>query len=324
MNCQAAILTEPNKPLSLLEIQWMPLQYGQVLVGIIASGICGAQLQEWRGEKGKHYPRLLGHEACVEVVAVGHGVRHVQPGDRCVAHWRKGGGIESESPKFKMGQQEYTAGQITTFSEYSVVSENRITKIPDDTPTKLVALLGCGLSTALGTIEREANLQMGESILIVGCGGLGVNLIVAAKLRHPSRISVVDIADKRGIIASIGGFEWGASGKYDVIVETSGRGMEEYLPHLAPNGRFIMVGHPVGDVVIRNADHLFEGDGKTIKATQGGGFRPQDDIPRYVRMSQSKELSHIGIISKTIKLHEINEGFELVRQGQASRILIEP
>lgn len=122
----AAILTAPNTPLVVDEIQHAPLDFGQVQVQILATGICGAQLQEIRGEKGNIFPRLMGHEGCGRVISVGPGVTTVKPGDKVVLHWRPGSGIESDFPRWACGRPEtYTSGKITTFAEVSVISENR-------------------------------------------------------------------------------------------------------------------------------------------------------------------------------------------------------
>lgn len=328
---KAALLVEHGKPLELAEIESEPLSYGQVLVRIISSGICGAQLQEIDGHKmGGPLPHPLGHEACARVIEVGPAVRQVRVGDKVCCHWRKGDGIESDFPKYRYGDKIITSGKVTTFSEYAVCSENRLTPVSNDTPDDLVALLGCGLSTALGTIEQEANLKMGESVLIIGCGGLGLNLILAAKMRQASYIMGVDVHESKMDAA----LDMGANAAcmavegiaFDVVVDTTGNAgaMMRGLDSLAPNGRFIMVGQPNGDVILPSAKRMFEGEGKTIKATQGGMFRPSHDIPRYVRLHQAGLLNLDGIITHRIPLSDINQGIDLVRNGQAGRVLIQP
>lgn len=331
---KAAVLHQINQPLSLQEGEWQSLQYGQVLVKVLASGICGAQLQEIRGEKGNHFPRLLGHEGCGVVQYVGDGVTTVEPGDRVVMHWRKGDGIESQSPKIRLNGTVLTTGQVTTFSEYSVCSENRLTKVPGDTPVELCAMLGCGLSTALGTIENEANLKMGEKVLVIGCGGLGLNLILAAKMRRASRIYAWDNQDGKSISAIAAGASFSNPEKnavclgMDVVIDTTGdiNAIAAGMDVLAPSGRFIMVGQPKpGDHVrIPSARNLFNGDGCCIKATQGGGFMPHIDIPRYVALHQSGQLDIDGIVTHRFPLDFINDGIELVKNGQAGRVMITP
>lgn len=329
----AALLTAHNAPLTLAELQPEQLQYGQVLVRILASGICGAQLHEISGQKmGGPLPHPLGHEAAVEIIEVGPAVRQVKVGQLCVAHWRKGDGVESDYPRYRYKGEIITSGKVTTFADYSVCSENRLTPVPSDTPIELCALLGCGLSTALGVIENEANLKMGETVLIIGCGGLGLNLILAAKMRKAAYIVATDLTQDKGIAAfSMGADGFASPGKspgkdFDVVIDTSGNeeAISNGLIALAPSGRFIMVGQPSGNVTIPRAIRMFEGEGKTIKATQGGMFRPTTDIPRYVRLYQAGLLNLDGIISHRLPLADINVGIDLVRNGQAGRVLILP
>jgi len=341
---KAAILTRIGGPLEVTEVGLGPLGFGQVLVRVLASGICGAQLQEIAGHKGNagFLPHLLGHEGCGIVEGIGAGVSRVRTGDKVVMHWRKAAGIESHFPTYIFGDREIRSGKVTTFSEYSIVSENRLTPVPIDTPVELCALLGCGLSTALCTVEREAEVKFGESVLVVGAGGLGMNLIRAASLANAFPIMAMDIHQAKYYPAmDMGAHAFICVGKesprayldgfklkgFDVIIDTAGAGgsMEETLQLLAPTGRFIMVGQPEPgrSVEIRDAKHLFEGEGKTIKATQGGGFQPEVDIPRYVRLHHAGLLSLQTIISDRIPLEDINRGIDLVRAGQASRVLVE-
>lgn len=337
---RAALLTAHNAPLELVELQPEQLQYGQVLVRILASGICGAQLMEIDGSKvGGPLPHPLGHEGAGVVEEVGPAVRQVKVGQKVCCHWRKGDGIESDYPRYKFvavipsmthmkRETVITSGKVTTFADYSVCSENRLTPVPNDTPLELVALLGCGLSTALGTIEQEANLKMGESVLIIGCGGLGLNLILAAKMRQASVINVRELNhSKRASAFAMGATYFNAEeNHFDVVIDTTGdaTAFEYGVKRVAPSGRFIMVGQPKGDLIIWKAAHMFEGTGKTIKATQGGGFNPSVDVPRYVRLHQAGLLNLDGIISHRVSLENINDGIDLVRNGQAGRVLIIP
>lgn len=338
---KAAVLTRYNAPLVLADVTPGALDFGQVLVRVHASGICGSQLQEIRGEKGGPLPHLLGHEGCGTVEAVGPGVRRVSPGQRTVMHWRKAAGIESDFPRYTFRKNEITSGLVTTFAEQTVCSENRLTPVPDDTPAELCALLGCGLSTALGTVEHDANLKFGESVLVIGVGGLGVNLIRAASMRRAYPVAGLDLHEaKRQVAHAMGASDfmtvdggawvklgWMQGRRFDVIIDTAGVAftMEQALQVLAPGGRYIMVGQPrpgVG-VLMAGARHMFEGDGKTIKATQGGGFRPDVDIPRYVALHAAGLLDLSGAVTHRLPLSKINAGIDLVRQGEAGRVLIE-
>lgn len=342
---KAAVLETINAPLVVADIELTPLTFGQVLVRVLVSGFCGSQLQEIAGNKGnaKFVPHLMGHEGCGIVEDIGPGVTKVKKGDKVVMHWRKGDGIESDFPTYTYKGKPMKSGKVTTLSEYSIVSENRITPVPQDTPNELCALLGCGLSTALGTINQEAGVKFGESVLIVGAGGLGVNLIQAAKLAGAYPIVVADIYEnKRETCESMGAHlfvnskanslqeeikkKFGIK-EIDVIVDTSGnkQAIESTIPLLSGTGRYIMVGQPKPgeSIELHAALHLFSGEGKTIKATQGGKFSPSMDILRYVALHKAGILKVDGIITHRMKLGEINEAISLIQNGQAGRILIE-
>ncbi|OHA58416.1 MAG: hypothetical protein A2571_01390 [Candidatus Vogelbacteria bacterium RIFOXYD1_FULL_44_32] len=342
---KAAILEEINGPLTVGEVGLTDLTFGQVLVKVLVSGICGAQLQEIAGNKGnaKFVPHLLGHEGAGIVEDTGVGVTKVKKGDKVIMHWRKGDGIESDFPSYLFKDKVIKSGKVTTFSEYTIVSENRITPVPHDTPNELCALLGCGLSTALGTINNEAEVKFGESIMIIGAGGLGLNLVRAATAASAYPIISVDIYDhKKELAESLGAHLFINSQtqniveeldkkfnikEVDVIIDTSGnkQAIENTIPLLSGIGRYIMVGQPKpGETVgLLNANHLFGGEGKMIKATQGGKFSPSKDIPRYVKLHKAGILNIDHIITHRFKLEQINEAIDLVRKGQASRILIE-
>src|ERR1035437_6435377 len=129
---KAAILESIDAPLVVAEVGLTPLTFGQVLVKVLVSGICGSQLQEIAGNKNnaKFVPHLLGHEGCGIVEDIGVGVTKVKKGDKVVMHWRKGDGIEADFPTYMFKGKTMRSGKVTTFSEFSIVSENRITPVP--------------------------------------------------------------------------------------------------------------------------------------------------------------------------------------------------
>jgi len=345
----AAVLTQLNAPLSLLDLEPQMVKHdsvcanGQVLCDVICSGICGAQLKEIQGEKGNadFLPHLIGHEGVGRIKQVGPGVSVQLLNKKCIMHWRKGAGPEAFLPaRYDGGNgKSVGGGHVTTLCQQAVVSANRLTTVPEDVPDELCALLGCGLSTALGTIEQEAKVRFGESVLIVGCGGVGLNLILAAKLAQAWPICAMDIVDKHEAATQLGAdafvhklsasaflLKFGLKG-FDVIVDTSGsvEAIEATMPLLSDTGRFILLGQPKPDqtIKIESALHMWHGEhGKRIMATQGGGFRPSTDIPRYLNLWRSGALKFDGVVSHRIGLEDINKGIELVRKGQAGRIMV--
>ena len=332
---KAAVLETINHPLSIREVELTDLKVGQVLIKIIVSGLCGAQLHEIRGHKGnaKFLPHLMGHEGCGIVESVGPGVTTVKVGDKVVMHWRPGSGIESPFPKYLLNDKWMSSGKCTTLSEYSIVSENRVTTVPQDTPPDLCAILGCALTTAMGIIDNEVDLKFGESVAIVGCGGVGLNLIQAAALKSACPIHAIDNnSSKRDLCFTAGATIFAESvdeltEKVDVIIDTTGipEVISACVSKLSGKGRMILVGQPAPGrgVEVMNAVNLFSGMGQTIKATQGGKTNPAEDIPRYVRMHKEGLLDIKQFVTHRFKLEQVNEAFDLLRSGNAGRIIIE-
>ncbi|MDP2577750.1 MAG: medium chain dehydrogenase/reductase family protein, partial [Candidatus Palauibacterales bacterium] len=156
MRINAAILVQQQAPLELAEIETPErLRFGQVLVKVHYSGVCGSQINEIDGTKGpdRFLPHLLGHEGCATVLETGEGVTSVKRGDKVVMHWRPGRGIQSETPTYRWNGKTVNAGWVTTFNNYAIVSENRLTPIPSDFDSRLAPLLGCAVTTAMGVIN---------------------------------------------------------------------------------------------------------------------------------------------------------------------------
>lgn len=332
---KAVILEEIDSPLAIKDIELTELKVGQVLVKILVSGLCGAQLHEIRGHKGnaKFLPHLMGHEGCGIVEEVGPGVTTVKVGDKVVMHWRLGTGIEAPFPSYVLDGKSISSGKVTTLSEYSIVSENRVTVVPDDTPPELCAILGCALTTAMGIIDNEVDLKFGESIAVVGCGGVGLNLLQGAAMKSACPIYAVEKNfNKRNLCFVAGATTFvdditSIDENIDVIIDTTGipEVISSCVSKLSGNGRMILVGQPAPGkgVEVINAVNLFNGMGQTIRATQGGKTNPAEDIPRYVRMHEEGLLDIESFITHRFKLDQVNEAFDLLRSGNAGRIIIE-
>ncbi len=332
---KAAVLEQLNKPLAIREVELTPLTVGQVLVKIIVSGICGSQIHEIKGFKGngKFLPHLMGHEGCGIVEDIGPGVTTVQVGDKVVMHWRQGSGIESSFPSYRIDGKLFSSGRVTTLSEQAIVSENRLTAIPRDTDSELAALLGCSMTTALGIIDNQSGIKFGETVAIIGCGGVGLNLISGALLRGASTVYAIDsIQEKEALVLAQGASYFLKSTndlpeKVDLIVDTTGipAVISKALNSLSNVGRLILVGQPPpeAEIVIPNALQLFDGAGQSIRATQGGDTRPQIDIPNYLKLFSSRKIGISNLITHRFTLDAINTAFETLKTGKSGRILIE-
>ena len=323
---KAAVLIELNSELKVANVELTDLKYGQVLVKNIVSGICGSQLHEIKGNKGngKFLPHLLGHEGYGVVTELGEGVTHVSVGDNVIMHWRPGAGVESDFPSYIFDGKNMSSGKVTTLSEFSIVSENRVTRVPNDTNPEFGALLGCGLSTALGVIENDVNLLIGQEILIVGTGGVGLNLIQASLFAGGVPTGLDINKEKASLVNSVGAkFTTSFDKEWDVIVDTTGRPevINKAFQSLKGGGKLILVGQPEPDekIYFDNALSFFDGSGKIVKASQGGGFVPQRDIPRYLKKGK---YFNMNVVTHRFNLNEINKAFDLLQNGTAGRIMI--
>lgn len=332
---KAAVLEKIDAPLAIRDVELTELKVGQVLVKILVSGLCGAQLHEIRGHRGnaKFLPHLMGHEGCGIVEEVGPGVTTVKVGDKVVMHWRPGTGIEAPFPSYILDGKSMSSGKVTTLSEYSIVSENRLTAVPQDTPEDLCAILGCALTTAMGIIDNEIDLKFGESVAVVGCGGVGLNLIQAAALKSACPVYAIDNnVTKRDLCFAAGASLFTNSisnldGSVDIIIDTTGipEVISECVSKLSGKGRMILVGQPAPGrgIEVMNAVNLFNGMGQSIKATQGGKTNPAEDIPRYVLMHKEGLLDIKQFVTHRFKLDDVNAAFDLLKSGNAGRIIIE-
>ena len=188
MRYRALVLRQTGLDPCLTELELRSsLNRNQVLVKILNTGICGKQLEEINGANGLdvYIPHCLGHEGAGLIIDVGKDVKNVTPGDSVVLHWitEFDCGQHVTPLLYDLETKEYVnCGPITTFSEYSVVSCNRVTKIDSDVSSEIASLLGCGLTTGLGSVFNEARVSTDDNVLIVGCGGVGLSIVQGCKI----------------------------------------------------------------------------------------------------------------------------------------------
>ena len=340
---KAAVLVEINQPLIVAELQ-IPevLSYGQVHVEIRYSGICGAQINEIEGAKGpdKFLPHLLGHEGSGIVHRIGPGVKTVKSGDHVVLHWRPSTGLQAEPAKYLWDGRTVNAGWVTTFNDEAIISENRLTVIPKDFDLRLAPLFGCAVTTAVGVINNDAQLKIGQSIIIFGTGGVGLNIAQAARMVSGYPIIGVDILDSKIEKAQHWGIDYGFNsattpdlkeqilklvgpGGADVVVDTTGRPRVIELAYelTHADGRTILVGVPRrGDNV--NIYTLPLHFNKVLTGSHGGNSLPHLEIPRLIRLVNQGRMKLDGLFTHEFPLSEINDAIAALHSGEAARVLI--
>jgi len=274
------------------------------------------------------------------VLEIGPGVKHVKPGDLVVLHWRKSAGIQADPPQYRWRGEPLNAGWVTTFNSHAVVSENRCTAIPADTDPEVAALFGCAVTTGFGVVENNAQVRIGESVVVFGAGGIGLNIIQASALVSAWPIIAVDLFDSRlelakllgathtinsSIIdASTGIKDALADGPLDIFIDNTGSPAVIELGYQLTHseGRVVLVGVPRkgADITIHSLPLHF---GKVLIGSHGGECEPEKDIPRYLKSLQQKRWNLDCLITARYSLAQINEAIDAMRSGAtAGRVLI--
>ncbi len=340
MKTQAAILVEQRAPLVLDEVEVPPLRFGQVLVELAATRICGSQIGEIDGVKGpdRWLPHLLGHEGGGTVLEVGPEVSHVKPGDRVVLHWRPGNGLQPKPAVYQWHGRQVNSGPVTTFSRLSVVAENRLTPVPADTDFELCCLLADTLTTGFGTITNDAQVRIGESVVVIGCGGIGLGAVLGASLAGAFPVIAVDLFDhkletakKFGATHTVNSKETDfrvaaetiLGGKGDVVIDGTGLPavLQEALALTAPKGRCVGIGVMPWDKSL-SLNTLQLHFGKVLTGSEGGASKPAEDIPRLLRMVRHGRFNPAGMVSHRLKLEDINDGIARMRSGETVHSII--
>lgn len=319
------------------------LKRGQVLVKLAYSGVCHSQLMEARGLRGDdaYLPHLLGHEGTGRVVEVGGGVSKVVPGDSVILGWIKGSGIEGGPVRYACTAGGINAGSVTTFNEYAVVSENRLTALPTGIPMDVGVLFGCAIPTGAGLIMNQVIPAPGSTIAIFGLGGIGLSSLMATQLYDCALIIAVDISEEKLALARSFGATHTINVKtenaVDLIKElTDGKGVDNSV-----DASGLVSGiESAFEVVRRNggvctfASHPAKNEkisidpyelicGKQIRGSWGGGSNPDVDIPKLANLYRAGRLPLEKLLSKRYKLDEINLALDDLESRQVGRPLIE-
>jgi len=340
MKTRAAILWQLHKPLVIDEVEIPALKQGQVLVKIHYSGVCRAQYNEMIGLKGpdKFLPHLLGHEASGVVVDTAKGVAKIRKNDYVALSWIKSRGLDALNTQYKLGKHLINAGAVTTFSDYAVVSENRVIKIHPTSPMEVAAIVGCAIATGCGIINNTLNADKNASVIVFGAGGIGLSVILGARHRGCSTIIAVDVLDsklkfakrmgathlinasKSPVLKSIAAIlPLGA----DYAVDASGHktAMENAFASIKEKGVCVIAGNLGKDEKIEI--HPFELiKGKRIIGTWGGETQPDRDIPAYLKAYAQGQLPIDRLITHRFALEDINKAFEILVKGEAGRIIL--
>lgn len=341
---RAACLTSSHAPLEIVHVDFPKfLLEKQVFVKNIFSSICGSQLGEIAAKKGPdmYLPHLLGHEAVSEVLATGDKVTEVKIGDMVILHWMKGRGGQAIDHSVRSGGRKINAGPITTFADYSVVSENRCTPIRTNLPTHLLPLYGCSVTTAHGALRNDLGIKPEDRLLVLGLGPLGMFSLELSKIFGVEEVFGVDLnmekVDKAGIMG-FRGCMWDFKGDTPesladfvkkqtngrlVIVETTGsvRAIEGAYEFLGTRGKMVLIGvSSYGERITLDPTPLHFG--REIVGSFGGQTVPQDDIPMLVKLAEEKAFNLNVLDHELFDLADINYAIERIRRGSPKKKIL--
>lgn len=365
---RAAVLSRVHEPLTVEDVDVEAPRRGEVLVRVKASGVCRSDLHALEGESPvSQPPMVLGHEGAGIVEEVGPEVTGVSVGDPVV--------IALYGPCGTCG--ECRAGDITncwsetrtqnmygrmpdgstrlslrgepiapmcgsgSLAELSVVREAQLVKIDPEIPLDLACLAGCGVTTGIGAALNIAQVRPGSSVAVIGCGGVGLNVVQGARIAGAARILACDIQQTKLDLASDLGatdcalvppgeslteaikarFPAGVDYAFEVVGHTPL--VTEAFDATRPGGTTVMVGAPApGTQVVLDSRVLFSD--RRLLGCMGGGNIPARDIPRIMRLYQQGSLDLEKLVETRIGLEAVNDAFDALRKGETVRTVVEP
>jgi S-(hydroxymethyl)glutathione dehydrogenase/alcohol dehydrogenase len=356
---KAAVCREFGAPLSVEEITVAAPQRGQVKVSVAACAICHSDIHLAEGAWGGRLPAVYGHEAAGVVSAIGEGVDSVSVGDRVVMSLIRSCGLcrscqggmpvgcsgtfanDAMPPLTDAEGAAVTHGLKTgAFAEEAVVDGSQVVKIPDDIPMTSAALLGCGVITGFGAVTNTAQIEPGSNVVVIGCGGVGLNVLQGAAIAGAGSVIAIDLADEKLVAAAEFGATAGVSAAdADVAGEvrdlTDGRGadyvfvavgakqaIEQAFSLVAPGGAVVVVGMTAGGVTVEFDSTTVAALNQRVLGSMMGSGRLPIDIPMLVSLYQDGRLKLDELVSQTYELEEINEAIDSVKRGEARRNVI--
>ena len=356
---KAAVFREVNKPMEIEDIEISKPGPREVLIRTVAAGVCHSDLHFYNGTYPGQLPMVLGHESAGVVEQVGSDVHYVKPGDHVITclsvfcghceYCLTGRMTLCQEPETKRGQEDEPRlsqkdqpltqfANLGSFPEHMHVHEHAVARIREDMPLDRAALIGCAVTTGVGAVIHTARIEVGTTVAVIGCGGVGLSTINGAAIAGASRIiavdtvgSKLDLARKFGATDVVNAKETDA---IEAVKELSGGGVhysfeaiglkataEQAFNMLRNGGTATVIGMiPPGDMVsLHGVDFLFE---KKIQGSFMGSNRFRVDMPRFVELYLQGKLHLDDMISRHVKLEDVNDAMKALETGEIARSVI--
>lgn len=361
---KAAIMYRRNDPLVVEDVELSEPGLNEVSVQFSASGVCHSDLHHWRWEMGSPLPLILGHEGAGVVTKVGAGVTRVKPGDhvliafgaKCGECFYCLGGepnlcvpedgvdpIETGYPSNRYSRNGHRVHQfqrVSSFAAETVTPANNVVVIPKDVPLDSASLVSCGVTTGVGAVINTAQVEVGSTVLVIGTGGVGLNVIQGARIAGAARIIAADLLDTKLELAR----EFGAThainaGREDVVKRarelSGGRGVDyafeviglektltQAYESLRKGGTAVLVGVSAPETTMRFSQLAMMRTGRSIVGCFYGSNRHHVDFPKMIDLYRHGKLKLDELISRRFAIDEINESFRALEAGEVARGVI--
>ncbi len=364
---RAVVFTSPEIPVEVEDVELAAPGPGEVKVRIAAAGVCHSDLHVRRGEWVVPTPLVMGHEGSGIVVELGAGVTHLAVGDHVVLSWVAPCGVcryclagrearcqlvatvvapdgvlyDGTSRLSRGGRTVHHYLGTSSFAEYAVVPATGAVRIRDDAPLDVVALVGCAVATGVGAVTNTAQVEPGATVVVIGCGGVGLSVVQGARLAGASRIVAVDVRSEKTVLAARMGatdevdasttdaveavralVPEGIDYAFDAIGKTTTT--EQAITMLGLGGAAVVVGlPPAGARASFEPLALAEAD-QRILGSNYGSVRPAIDIPILVDRFMAGELMLEELVSGRRPLEDASASLDELESGAALRTLLIP
>ena len=366
MKTKAAVAWKAGEPLEVLEVDLEGPREGEVLIEIKATGVCHTDAYTLSGADPEGiFPSILGHEGAGVVVDVGPGVTHLKKGDHVIPLYTpecrecnyclhpktnlcqairstQGKGLMPDgSSRFSLdGEPIYHYMGTSTFSQYTVLPEIAVANIRKDAPFDKVCLIGCGVSTGIGAVINTAKVEPGSNVVVFGLGGIGLNVIQAARMIGANMIVGVDINPSKKELGERFGMTHFVNPKevddlVPYIVDLTNGGADYSFECIGKTdvmrdalecchkgwGESVVIGVAgAGEEISTRPFQLVTG--RVWRGSAFGGFRGRTDVPKVVDWYMDKKIEIDSQVTFNFPLSEINEAFHKMHEGEAIRSVI--
>ncbi len=364
MKIKAAVLYEPGTPFVIETLDLAPPREGEVLVRIAAAGVCHSDWHLVTGATQHAMPVVAGHEGSGIVVAVGAGVNRTKVGDHVALNWAPSCGncfyclhdrpslcgtyvepiwagtmMDGDTRLSKDGAPIYHFSALACFADHAVVPQECCVPLSKSVPLPIAALIGCAVTTGVGAVLNTARVTPGSSVAVFGAGGVGLSIIMGAKLAGAGRIIAVDAHEAKGdITLAFGATDYlmAVPGTVETIkTMTGGRGadyvfeaiglprvQEACLDAVRPGGMVVLAGVAPMDSGTNLPGAIITRQEKTVTGTYYGSANPARDFPLYADLYGRGLLDLDRLVSRTYALEQINEAYADMLGGAIARGLI--